>query len=124
MALHAPLRPHSCDVRADSIEARSSRYIQGLAVRVTPTQIRGYLRQLDCAQELRVRRKNHNSRRPGGVDISRAVDFHPVRHALARNVRCVEKFSTMAQASIGFDVINHPELLRAGTGYVQLLFIR
>ena len=43
------LRPHTGNIRADTVESGSRCDVKGLAVRITPCQIRGNLWQLDCA---------------------------------------------------------------------------
>jgi|HubBroStandDraft_2_1064218.scaffolds.fasta_scaffold161213_2 hypothetical protein len=43
------LRSHTGNTRADTVESGSRCDVKGLAVRITPCQIRGNLWQLDCA---------------------------------------------------------------------------
>src|SRR5258708_26233129 len=71
-------RPYAGNIHVNPVQPRGSGYVKSFAVGVSPGQIRGLLRELDCSQVFAFGSENPYAAGTNAIDISLLIDFHAV----------------------------------------------
>src|ERR1700733_14289837 len=112
------------NLQGDAIDARACGNIKYLVIRPSPSNIAHPFRNVECAEMLALRGEDPNAARSRAIQIPLLIYLLAVGRSSPGIGSRIKENLSVRKGSISLHGVAHPQLLRLGVVYVEILLIR